>query len=227
MNSVQIRVKPTDPATLEPEALNDTERMPKLEEQVDEIERTLHLQECEGQCDHVENTTQQHINNLDTEISACDAKSDKSGSLPTLDEFHVSRPSSPNFQMANIARTLQLARSWVKRPKRPETPPRVDSFLEKLEMAGPATQEVSKWSAPSLTSLKHYVIDPSKPFLYRWQVVVFFAVLYNWIFIIARASFRDLHERYLAAWFILDYTCDIVYILDMVVQFRTGKGELD
>ena len=123
-------------------------------------------------------------------------------------------------------RTLRLARAWAKKSNQPETTeqPRVDSFLERLEMAGPSHDDVSTTSFPLN---KHWVVDPSKPFLYRWQVVVFFAVLYNWIFIIARASFRDLHERYLAAWLILDYTCDIVYILDMVVQFRTGKGELD
>ena len=127
--------------------------------------------------------------------------------------------------VGSVSRALRLTRAWIKNQPETMEQPRVDSFLERLEMARPSCEDIGTTSRFPLN--KHWVVDPSKPFLYRWQVVVFFAVLYNWIFIIARASFRDLHERYLAAWLILDYTCDIVYILDMVVQFRTGKGELD
>ena len=153
-----------------------------------------------------------------------EAKSEGSLSVGTLNDPY-SRPASPVFRMANVTRTWQMARSWINKTKpQTEPPARVDSFLEKLEMAGPSNDRISLWQSTGLSSLQHWVIDPSEPFLYRWQVVVFMAVLYNWVFIIARAAFRDLHEQLLVVWLVLDYTCDIVYVLDMAVQFRTGKN---
>ena len=123
-------------------------------------------------------------------------------------------------RLARTTRTIGFAKAWRRKIEQSASPPRVDSFLERLEMAGPAHEDTKE---RTFTSLKHWVIDPSAPFLYRWQVVVFMAVLYNWVFIIARAAFRDLHEQHLVVWLVLDYTCDIVYVLDMAIQLRTGK----
>ena len=49
------------------------------------------------------------------------------------------------------------------------------------------------------------------------------AVLYNVYLIIARATFVELQEKYSTVWFVLDYICDFVYIVDIIVQFRTGN----
>ena len=126
--------------------------------------------------------------------------------------------------LANIARTLQFARSWLKRSRAvsAERTPRVDSFLEKLEMAGPShvTRNNNHQSDPkcSLT-----IVDPSSAFHYHWLILVSMSVLYNWIFIIARTAFADLQNRSVALWLVLDYVSDLVYVLDMVIQFNTGK----
>jgi len=48
------------------------------------------------------------------------------------------------------------------------------------------------------------------------------AVLYNLLVIVARSVFWQLRERGMIAWFVLDYTCDFVYLVDMFVQLRTG-----
>ena len=38
-----------------------------------------------------------------------------------------------------------------------------------------------------------------------------------------RACFPDLQHGYLVAWLVLDYTSDLLYLLDMVVRFHTGQ----
>ena len=126
--------------------------------------------------------------------------------------------------LANVARTLQFARSWLKRSRAvsAERTPRVDSFLEKLEMAGPShvTRNNNYLSDSEYSST---MVDPSSAFHYYWLIVVSMSVLYNWIFIIARTAFADLQNRSVALWLVLDYVSDLVYVLDMVIEFNTGK----
>ena len=70
---------------------------------------------------------------------------------------------------------------------------------------------------------KTWTVDPSSNFYYRWLGVISFAVMYNLIFIIARAVFWKLQEDYLAFWIVMDYLADIVYLMDMFVRVRTGE----
>lgn len=49
-----------------------------------------------------------------------------------------------------------------------------------------------------------------------------FIVIYFWFFLF-RACFDELQHDYLAAWFIIDYVSDAIYIADMFVRTRTGK----
>ncbi len=58
---------------------------------------------------------------------------------------------------------------------------------------------------------------------YRWLGVISIAVMYNLVLIIARAVFWKLQDGYLVFWIIMDYICDIIYLIDMFVQVRTGK----
>ena len=57
----------------------------------------------------------------------------------------------------------------------------------------------------------------------RWMAVVTVAVLYNAVMIIARETFDHFHDILLPLWLLLDYFADIVYIMDMFVQFFTSK----
>jgi len=50
-------------------------------------------------------------------------------------------------------------------------------------------------------------------------------VLYNLWTCIAREAFPDVQSFSDTAWFIADVVCDVVYVLDIVVQFRTGYLE--
>ena len=124
---------------------------------------------------------------------------------------------------AQVARTLQMASSWLNRTRAnsDKQASRVDSFLEKLEMAGPS--HVTRDSNFTDSSTSSIFIDPSHAFHFYWLMVVSTCVLYNWIFIIARAAFADLQSRSIILWLVLDYVSDLIYIVDMVIQFKTGK----
>ena len=49
------------------------------------------------------------------------------------------------------------------------------------------------------------------------------AVLYNYFLIIVRETFDQLNENILPLWIVLDYTADIIYIIDMFVQMFTSE----
>lgn len=125
--------------------------------------------------------------------------------------------------LAQVARTLQMASSWLNRTRAnsDKQAPRVDSFLEKLEMAGPS--HVTRDNNFTDSSTSSIFVDPSQSFHFYWLIVVTIYVLYNWIFIIARAAFTDLQSRSIVLWLVLDYVSDLIYVVDMVIQFKTGK----
>lgn len=69
------------------------------------------------------------------------------------------------------------------------------------------------------------MVDPAQAFHYRWLIVISLAVCYNIVFIIGRGVFWGLHNLNPAFWYTLDYICDLVYLLDMVANSRTGYLE--
>ncbi|XP_078137876.1 cyclic nucleotide-gated channel rod photoreceptor subunit alpha [Centroberyx gerrardi] len=69
------------------------------------------------------------------------------------------------------------------------------------------------------------VIDPAGNTYYHWLAIITIPVMYNWTLIIARACFEELQTDYLMYWFVVDLTCDLIYIADMVFRTRTGYLE--
>ncbi|UYV81774.1 CNGA2 [Cordylochernes scorpioides] len=69
------------------------------------------------------------------------------------------------------------------------------------------------------------MINPGEKWYYRWLMVITCAVLYNGLFIVCRAVFWELQVLGAQAWLVLDYCCDVVYFLDMLVHTRTGYLE--
>lgn len=49
------------------------------------------------------------------------------------------------------------------------------------------------------------------------------AILYNYFLIIVRETFDQLNDNVLPLWIFLDYTADIIYIVDMFVQMFTSE----
>ncbi|XP_014253581.2 uncharacterized protein LOC106668912 isoform X2 [Cimex lectularius] len=69
------------------------------------------------------------------------------------------------------------------------------------------------------------VINPDGRFFYYWLLLITVCVLYNFWILIARHSFPELQDRHNRFWMTCDIFTDIVFILDIVVQFRTGYLE--
>ncbi|XP_069983711.1 cyclic nucleotide-gated channel alpha-3-like [Penaeus vannamei] len=70
-----------------------------------------------------------------------------------------------------------------------------------------------------------FAIDTTKPAHYKWLFVMTAALLYNWVMIVGRAVFWELHNLSPALWLSLDYICDGVYVIDMVIRAHEGYLE--
>uniref|UniRef100_A0A915IHJ9 Cyclic nucleotide-binding domain-containing protein n=1 Tax=Romanomermis culicivorax TaxID=13658 RepID=A0A915IHJ9_ROMCU len=70
--------------------------------------------------------------------------------------------------------------------------------------------------------LKRRVVNPSEDFYYYWTGIVTLTVLYNTVIVILRAVFYEINELYKIYWFVLDYFCDFIYVLDICIHLRTG-----
>ncbi|XP_004031516.5 cyclic nucleotide-gated channel alpha-3 isoform X2 [Gorilla gorilla gorilla] len=66
------------------------------------------------------------------------------------------------------------------------------------------------------------VVDPSSNLYYRWLTAIALPVFYNWCLLICRACFDELQSKYLMLWLVLDYSADVLYVLDVLVRARTG-----
>ncbi|XP_063809399.1 cyclic nucleotide-gated cation channel alpha-3 isoform X2 [Pseudophryne corroboree] len=111
---------------------------------------------------------------------------------------------------------------------------RPDSFLERFR--GPEMKEVSSRNSNTHSVVENqdrlqranrkkreiFVVDPASNFYYRWLSIISIPVLYNWCFLVCRACFNELHKKNIILWFVLDYSADLLYVIDTIVRFRTG-----
>ncbi|ELU09319.1 hypothetical protein CAPTEDRAFT_72022, partial [Capitella teleta] len=72
---------------------------------------------------------------------------------------------------------------------------------------------------------KHFVINPDENFMFYWLALVSLAVLYNLWTCIAREAFPEIYYDVEIVWFVTDGVVDLLYLLDIAVQFRTGYLE--
>ncbi|CAF1021621.1 unnamed protein product, partial [Didymodactylos carnosus] len=76
-----------------------------------------------------------------------------------------------------------------------------------------------------LHACNYFVISTDENFLFYWLVFLNLFILYNLWFPIARQAFEPLQREYAKTWQTLDYLADIVYVLDIGMQLRTGYLE--
>lgn len=84
----------------------------------------------------------------------------------------------------------------------------------------PATKATSRRATSS-----QRVLDPAGTLYYHWSMVVSFAFLYNFWSLSYRFAFREIDTATMAVWFALDYSADLIYVLDIVVNCHTGYLE--
>lgn len=66
------------------------------------------------------------------------------------------------------------------------------------------------------------VFDPAGRLAYWWSFVVTIAFLYNFWILVYRSAFDEISATNLALWLPLDYVADLIYILDILFNLRTG-----
>ncbi len=71
------------------------------------------------------------------------------------------------------------------------------------------------------------VLNPDENGLFYWLAFLALWVLYNLWTVVVRLAFPELHsdEYNLTVWNVCDLMGDVAYLLDVVVQFRTGYLE--
>jgi len=67
-----------------------------------------------------------------------------------------------------------------------------------------------------------FVFDPSGRLVYYWSMIVSLAFLYNAWVIIYRFAFDEINASTAATWLSMDFTADIIYLLDVMIHFRIG-----
>lgn len=70
-----------------------------------------------------------------------------------------------------------------------------------------------------------WVVNPDENFYFNWLMIVAGSVLYNLWTLIVRQSFPELQDLYNRFWVGCDLFTDMVFVVDVCVQFRTGYLE--
>lgn len=73
--------------------------------------------------------------------------------------------------------------------------------------------------------LPRSVVNPDENFYFYWLFLLAVCVLYNLWTLIVRQSFPELQASASSFWITCDGFSDVVFLLDVAVQFRTGYLE--
>ncbi|CAH0549428.1 unnamed protein product, partial [Brassicogethes aeneus] len=142
-----------------------------------------------------------------------------------------------NQRWMKLRTTVQISSAIQKKPPLK----REDSFLkrfssrqipetqETVEDTGSEGQPGDSQSAPRrrrrLRKQPKSVVNPDSNFYFYWLLVITGGVLYNMWTLIVRQSFPELQNMISTFWISCDSISDLVFLLDVVVQLRTGHLE--
>ncbi|XP_022695007.1 cyclic nucleotide-gated cation channel alpha-3-like isoform X2 [Varroa jacobsoni] len=182
-------------------------------------------------CDYVDFSTERSDRSRSPRSSVCSE----------ILRVDVQETPEPTGRFAKYVSRLRTIKRWLMSPRKGQDAPRPDSFLEKFTYTDTAEGTVegillgatnSDDHAPSSNSRacgglldSDWIVDPSGNRYYFWLFIVSLAVLYNTLFIIGRSVFWELQNASPPLWCALDYICDSIYVLDMVLRARTGYLE--
>ncbi len=126
--------------------------------------------------------------------------------------------------MAKLVHTVQFIKRWAHSYEKPTDAVTRSEFMHKHGYFRGETAGESGWVAVKKHRRNLY-LSPTSRYLYWWTFIVALSVLYETFIIIARQTFEQLHRSdwTIAIWVTIDVIVDLVYLLDMIVQFRTGE----
>ena len=70
----------------------------------------------------------------------------------------------------------------------------------------------------------YLAFDTSQNSHYRWLCVINCAVLYNLLFVVGRAVFWELENYFPIGWYVIDYSFDLVYLIDIFIRMHEGNN---
>ncbi|XP_046801311.1 uncharacterized protein LOC111687923 isoform X3 [Lucilia cuprina] len=142
-----------------------------------------------------------------------------------------------NQRWMKLRTTVQISSAIQKKPPLK----REDSFLKRFSTRQiPETQETVEDTGSESASgdvdktikrrrrylqKRRSVVNPDENFYFYWLMVLTICVLYNLWTLIVRQSFPELQNAVPTFWFICDTLTDLVFIMDIFVQLRTGYLE--
>ncbi|XP_072024629.1 cyclic nucleotide-gated channel alpha-3-like [Amphiura filiformis] len=151
---------------------------------------------------------------------------------------------SSNLLWTNLRNVIRvksaITASTKRRRKKKSSAQRVDSFLQKFtiregENTGYAgDNKDDKVEVESDEDISDdddddedwtFVINPEGDFKFYWLSILCLAIIYNFWTIILRQAWPVIHDNYKGLWFTLDYLCDFLYLIDILMQMRTGYLE--
>ncbi|XP_039763635.1 cyclic nucleotide-gated cation channel subunit A-like [Pararge aegeria] len=120
----------------------------------------------------------------------------------------------------------RLKRNLVSRFSRGGRSATPDQFMTKFtpESVDDPQEPMYRWSSATVCCGVRLAFDTSLRRHYYWLAVVSMAVLYNVLFVVVRAVFWELNDL-TWAWYVCDYICDFVYLVDIVVHMHEGYLE--
>uniref|UniRef100_A0A3B4BRN4 Cyclic nucleotide-binding domain-containing protein n=1 Tax=Pygocentrus nattereri TaxID=42514 RepID=A0A3B4BRN4_PYGNA len=188
----------------------------------------------------VRSTLEEDMDRAETTLSrssVCDGDDDTSSELQRVAALETQNAASRNSlrgrgALSRLVNLVVTLREWAHRSLMEEEE-RPDSFLERFR--GPevraatshgGTDQAGAGGTKTKQTIKEkwegLIISQSDDVYYYWLFFIALAVLYNWVLLVARACFDDLQTQNYILWLVLDYICDLIYILDSFVRLRTG-----
>lgn len=174
--------------------------------------------ELEVQVAHVMSNRPQHI----LETSTKQQSSASTQNVPIqleewggLEENVLPDPrlSAPNFK----ARCLYHLRNFnFCLPKRAQFPRSCDSCYANPSENGKSFEHFRS---------THFICNPQGRFMFIWLGIVAIATVYNFWTAIMRQAFHEIQKDKAALWIGLDGVADLIYLADIMVQFRTSYLE--
>lgn len=81
------------------------------------------------------------------------------------------------------------------------------------------------WSPLNRLKSSHFICNPQGNFMFIWLGIVTMATIYNFWTAILRQAFHEVQKGRTALWIGLDGLADLIYLADILVQFRTSYLE--
>ena len=189
-------------------------------------EKPAENEDCAGEKNYTRNVGSRKCSAASTG-SSTSSKSKKKFSLPLISKGDTNVRPRVGRRWRSIRHAVRVTNAAVSMRKNMS---REDSFLKRFSTRQPyradsddnLADDKSVENTKNETERKYTVLHPDGRLMFYWLGIVTLAAFFNLWTCIAREAFREIQNGHLVVWISLDVLCDVIYICDIIVQFRTG-----